>query len=515
MGRSMFEMREAWANSVRRHVAPGTPRGFIACRVLRRYRPSPDVTYGIGLWSEQASSMEFGDTIFALSSGRLPAAIAVVRVSGPRAGDALAALARKMPAPRQAMLARLRDPADAAASGGGSAGEPIDDALVLWFPGPRSETGEDTVEFHLHGGRAVVAALVRALGAMEGLRPAEPGEFTRRAFANGKLDLTGVEGLADLIGAETEAQRRQAFRQLRGLLGEQAESWRTQLISALALVEAVIDFPDEGDVPDDLVGPARDIARQLYGEIGARLDDGHRGERLRDGPVVAIAGPVNVGKSCIINRLAGRAAAIVSPHAGTTRDVIEVHLDLGGYPVTLLDTAGLRDSADPVEQEGVRRARARAAEADLVLWVVDAAAADPMPPPVDFGGRSPETWVVLNKCDIAQHDCSKAAEFHGRRWLELSAKTGQNFAKLLKMLEEYLDANFATDHSVLVTRARHRHLLESSRQSLGRALAEPEGREDLIAEELRFAARDLGRLTGRVDVEDVLDVIFRDFCIGK
>jgi tRNA modification GTPase len=462
------------------------------------------------LWCDSARIMDSSDTIFALSSGRVPAAIAVVRVSGPRAGVALAKLARKMPAPREAMLARLRDPGD-----GASGSEPIDDALVLWFPAPKSETGEDTVEFHLHGGRAVVAALMRALGAMEGLRPAEAGEFTRRAFMNGKLDLTGVEGLADLIGAETEAQRRQAFRQLRGLLGERAESWRTRLISALALVEAVIDFPDEGDVPADLVAPARDIARELYGEIGTLLDDRHRGERLRDGQVVAIAGPVNVGKSSIINRLVGRSAAIVSPHAGTTRDVIEVHLDLGGYPLTVLDTAGLRDSADPVEQEGVRRARERAAQADLVLWVVDAAAAEPEGLPADLGDRLPEAWVVFNKCDIAQHDRSNLAMLRGRKWLELSAKTGQSFDKLLKMLEEYLVVDFSSDQSVLITRARHRHLLERCRQSLGRALAEPDGREDIIAEELRLAACDLGRLTGRVDVEDVLDVIFRDFCIGK
>jgi tRNA modification GTPase len=458
--------------------------------------------------------MDSRDTIFALSSGRLPAAIAVVRVSGPRAGHALTALVRKMPAPREAMLVRLREPAngelDATAGG-----EPIDDALVLWFPAPKSETGEDTVEFHLHGGRAVVAALVRALGAMEGLRPAEPGEFTRRSFANGKLDLTGVEGLADLIGAETEAQRRQAFRQLRGLLGEQAERWRARLISALALVEAVIDFPDEGDVPHDLVAPARGIARELYDKIGALLDDRHRGERLRDGLVVAIAGPVNVGKSSIINRLAGRAAAIVSPHAGTTRDVIEVHLDLGGYPLTVLDTAGLRDSADPVEQEGVRRARERAAEGDLVLWVVDASAPEPVLPPAASGGRSPETWMIVNKCDIAQNDRGKVADYRGQKRLELSAKTGHGFNKLLKMLEEFLAANFSSDRSVLITRARHRHLLERCRQSLGRALTEAEGREDIVAEELRLAARDLGRLTGRVDVEDVLDVIFRDFCIGK
>ena len=231
--------------------------------------------------------------------------------------------------------------------------------------------------------------------------------------------------------------------------------------------------------------------------------------------MVAIAGPVNVGKSSIINRLAGRPAAIVSPHAGTTRDVIEVHLDLGGYPVTVLDTAGLRDSADPVEQEGVRRARERAAQADLVLWVVDATAAEPAPPPADLGDRSPETWVVFNKCDIAQHDCSKVARYHENQRAGVVRQDRPGFDKLLKMLEEFLAGNFSTDQSVLITRARHRHLLESCRQSLGRALAEPEGREDIIAEELRLAARDLGRLTGRVDVEDVLDVIFRDFCIGK
>jgi tRNA modification GTPase len=444
-------------------------------------------------------------TIFALSSGRLPAAIAVVRVSGPRAGEALTALARRMPAPREAMLARLRDPAG---------GEAIDDALVLWFPGPRSETGEDTVEFHLHGGRAVVAAVVTVLGRMPGLRPAEPGEFTRRAFENGKLDLTGVEGLADLIGAETEAQRRQAFRQLRGVLGERADEWRTRLVAALALVEAIIDFPDEGDVPHDLVAPALAIARELHGEIGALLADQRRGERLRDGAVVAIAGPVNVGKSSIINRLVGRSAAIVSPHAGTTRDVIEVSLDLGGYPVTVLDTAGLRDSDDPVEREGMRRARERASQADLILWVVDAT--DPSPPPVDLHERFPETWVALNKCDIIQRDSKSYPRWLGdHKSVMISAKTGESFDKLLTMLEEFLADRFSIDESVLITRERHRHLLSRCHQALGRALGEPLGREDIIAEELRLAARDLGRLTGRVDVEDVLDVIFRDFCIGK
>jgi tRNA modification GTPase len=446
-------------------------------------------------------------TIFALSSGRLPAAIAVVRVSGPRAGEALMALARRMPPPREAMLARLRDPAD---------GEAIDDALVLWFPGPHSETGEDTVEFHLHGGRAVVAAVVTVLGRLPGFRPAQPGEFTRRAFENGKLDLTGVEGLADLIGAETEAQRRQAFRQLRGLLGERAEEWRSRLIAALALVEAIIDFPDEGDVPHDLVAPALAIARELHEEIGALLGDQRRGERLREGPVVAIAGPVNVGKSSIINRLSGRPAAIVSPHAGTTRDVIEVNLDLGGYPVTILDTAGIRDSDDPVEQEGMRRARERASQADLTLWVVDATDPDPAPPPMDDREQSPKISVVLNKTDIAQSDRNDYPDWlRGHKCLAISAKTGESFDDLLRMLKEFLVDAFSTSESVLITRERHRHLLASCQQALDRALSEPCGREDIIAEELRLAARDLGRLTGRVDVEEVLDVIFRDFCIGK
>src|SRR5208282_1542588 len=291
-------------------------------------------------------------TIFALSSGRPPAAIAVVRVSGPQAHVALEKLIGRMPAPRKATLARVRDPAS---------GEVIDEALVLWFPAPHSETGEDVAELQLHGGHAVVVAVLDALGTIEGCRPAEAGEFTRRAFENGRLDLTAVEGLADLVAAETQAQRRMAFRQLKGLIGDRAEAWRLRLIEALALVEARIDFSDEADVPEDLIGSALHALRQLRDEIATSLADGGRGERLRDGLVVAIAGPPNAGKSTLLNRLARREAAIVSPYAGTTRDVIEVHLDLGGYPVTLVDTAGIRESDEPVEQEGIRRAAERAA----------------------------------------------------------------------------------------------------------------------------------------------------------
>ena len=567
-------------------------------------------------------------TIFALSSGRPPAAIAVIRISGSRAGDALKVLGVKIPEPRKAALARIRD-AD---------NEIIDEALALWFPAPNSETGEDTAELQLHGGRAVIAGVLDALGRIEGLRPAEAGEFTRRAFENGKLDLTAVEGLADLVFAETQGQRRQAFRQMKGLLGGRAETWRQQLIQALALVEARIDFSDEGDVPENLVQPALDMACELAGEIETALADGGRGERLREGLVVAIAGPPNAGKSTLLNLLARREVAIVSPHAGTTRDVIEVHLELAGLPVTLLDTAGIRETSDPVELEGVRRARERAQSADLVLWVTDAStpgAGGPMaeqanaPPPkrrradaahdveADAGPRagsifadrgyrfgnagdlsvrvaagppprstaapgfvaatadaalSPPIWLIRNKIDLIQGDSIKSehkiqrvrknehlvwsnkplrfivnSELTDRsedkvqtndplpnivnqrlthkselvsvdndRSFDLSATSGAGFDLLLGELARCAESFLAGAESALVTRARHRHALEETLAALRRAIGpETAGREDLLAEELRLAASALGRLTGRVDVEDILDVIFRDFCIGK
>ena len=461
------------------------------------------------------------DTIFALSSGRPPAAIAVVRLSGPRARFGLETLAGRVPEPRRASLTRLRDPATRTG---------LDDALVLWLPGPRTETGEDMVELHLHGGRAVVAAVLTALGRLDGLRPAEAGEFTRRSFENGKIDLTGVEGLADLIFAETEAQRAQALRQLQGALGGRAEAWRQRLIEALALVEARIDFSDEADVPEDLLGPALAIVAALRAEIASALADGRRGERLREGLTVAIAGPVNAGKSSLLNRIARRDAAIVSPHAGTTRDVIEVHLDLDGYPITLLDTAGIRDSADPVEQEGMRRARARAAAADLVLWVVDATA------PIGRGGalsleamcgaiEGPPLWLVRNKLDLVDSAAQQIAPVDFESGFEnpirysadlaISAATGAGIEPLIDAIGAEARHRFDRPDSVLITRERHRQALEQTAEALERAVEGAGGGEEVVAEELRLAARALGRLTGRVDVEDILDVIFRDFCIGK
>src|SRR6202795_299058 len=323
-------------------------------------------------------------TIFALSSGRPPSAISMVRVSGLRAGTALAALAGKMPQPRMATRVLLRD----------ARHEPIDDAVVLWFPAPASATGEDVAEFHVHGGRSVLAALFAALSVFADVRPAEPGEFTRRAFENGKLDLTEAEGLDDLIHADTDRQRRQALRQLKGLLGDKARSWRAQIIEASALIEAGIDFSDEGDVPTELLAPALAKIKALHAEIAEILAAQGRSERLRDGLVVAIAGPPNVGKSTLMNQLARREVAIVSPHAGTTRDVIEVQLDLDGYPVTVIDTAGIRETDDPVGQEGVRRARARAAEADLVLWLADA-----LDETIQRDGAAP-VWMIRNKIDL-------------------------------------------------------------------------------------------------------------------
>jgi tRNA modification GTPase len=449
------------------------------------------------------------DTIFALSSGRPPAAIAVVRISGPRARVALEQLIGRVPQPRHASLARVRDP---------KIGAIIDEALALWFPAPNSETGEDMAELQVHGGRAVIAAVLAALAKVAGLRHAEAGEFTRRAFENGRMDLTAVEGLADLVAAETEAQRRQAYQHLKGLLGDRAETWRQRLIEALALVEAGIDFSDEDDVPKDMMARSLELIRPLAEEI-SKAGTG-QGERLREGLRVAIAGPPNAGKSTLFNRLARREAAIVSPFPGTTRDVLELHLDLGGYPVTVLDTAGIRETNDPVEREGVRRASEQAAGANLVLWVVDAAASECQTlrlPAINVASES-AAWLVVNKMDLVAEETQRRIEsrFDTKEVVNfVSSKTGAGVDELVNAVAGFAE-RFFTPEPALVTRERQRaHLKETALALQGAQRAAQDGREEIMAEQLRLATRALGKLLGRVDVEDVLDVIFRDFCIGK
>lgn len=422
----------------------------------------------------------------------------MVRVSGPQAGPLLSALGGKIPLARAATRVLLR----------GVGQRPIDDAVMVWFPGPASATGEDVAEFHVHGGRAVLAALFAALAAFENVRAAEPGEFTRRAFENGKLDLTEAEGLDDLIHADTDRQRRQALRQLKGLLGDKARDWRARIIEASALIEAGIDFSDEGDVPAELIAPAIAKIKTLLAEIEKALAAQGQSERLRDGLVVAIAGPPNVGKSTLMNQLARREVAIVSPHAGTTRDVIEVQLDLDGYPVTVIDTAGIRETDDPVEQEGVRRARARAADADLVLWLADSPQAE-----IEHEGAAP-VWLVRNKIDIAAGGRPMAEE-EGKAGFGISASRGDGLPKLISALVGFAQDYFGGSEGGLIGRARQRKLLQETAASLQRCVDVVGEGEELAAEELRTAVHSLGRLLGRVDVEDILDVIFSEFCVGK
>ncbi len=440
-------------------------------------------------------------TIFALATAPGRAGVAVVRVSGPASGDALAALTGKpLPGPRMATLVRLRDP---------KTGEALDDALVLRFTAPRSFTGEDVVELHLHGGRAVVAGVVEALSTLPGLRVAEPGEFTRRAFENGKLDLTEAEAVADLVDAETSVQRRQALRQMEGALGKLYDGWRDRLTRSLAHIEADIDFPDE-DLPSGVSDAARPILSTLAGEIDAHLDDRGRGERLREGLHIAIVGAPNAGKSSLLNALARREAAIVSARAGTTRDVIEVHLDLGGYPVVLADTAGLREAAaDEVEEEGIRRALDRAARADVKVAVFDATAL-PTLDPATVALLDKDTVVVLNKTDVVD---AAVPVVGGWEAVAVSARTGAGLPELERRLTAFTADRLAGSGAPALTRARHRSALEECRDALRRALTAP--LPELMAEDVRLASRALGRITGRVDVEDLLDVIFRDFCIGK
>jgi tRNA modification GTPase len=442
------------------------------------------------------------DTIFAPATAAGRAAVAVVRLSGPRTRETVQQLAGRVPAPRRASLRRLTWD-----------GRAMDDALVLWMPGPGSYTGEDSAEFHLHGGPAVVEGVMEALAGL-GLRLAEPGEFTRRAFQNGRMDLTQAEAVADLVDAETAAQARQALAQLEGGLSRRYETWRETLVEALAVLEAAVDFPDE-DLPENVSARARPGLERLLDEIDAALADEARGRRVRDGYRVALIGAPNAGKSSLLNALAGREAAIVTPTAGTTRDVIEVPMVLKGYKVLLADTAGVREATDAIEAEGVRRARAWADEADLRLWVVD-------------GSVSDATWdwaeglihahdlLVLSKDDLPAGTDRAAAEAAARaRGLQvLPVSTPGGTALLGQTLQDRVVAALSGSEFPAATRLRHAESLREARARISSALAQSEEVE-LAAEDVRLAARALAKVTGRIDPEDVLERVFSTFCIGK
>lgn len=455
-------------------------------------------------------------TVFALSSARGRAGVAVVRISGSCVKDTLAQVAALSdPKPRAAQRVAIRDP---------RTDEVLDQGLAIFFPGPKSFTGEDVCELHIHGGPAVVNSVLDCLTHVPGLYPAEAGDFTRRAFDNGKLDLSEVEGLADLIAAETEAQRRQALRQMQGALSALVESWRESLLKASALCEALIDFSDE-ELPDDLSDALDHNILTVKNDLAQYIDGRHLGERLRDGFQIAIIGPPNAGKSSLLNALVRREAAIVTDIAGTTRDVVEVHLDLEGYPVLLADTAGLRrlegEDVDPslrIELEGMMRSRKRAEDADLVLVVFDAAESVP---------ASDEAWsrlgsraiVIWNKVDLrGQKDGSDGEpkppeELRDLPAFMISAKSGIGLPDLLDHLRGEVVSRFGGGEAAVVTRLRHRQALEETVSALDRMRSAP--LPELAAEDLRVALSALGRITGRNDIEDVLDLLFSEFCIGK
>lgn len=428
------------------------------------------------------------NTIVALSSGPGPSGVAVIRASGPDVCAGLLAVCGSIPQARVATLTPLRD----------QAGDVIDRGLVLFFAAPASFTGEDVAEFQVHGGIAVVRDLLERLTALPGWRLAERGEFSRRAVENGRFDLTRAEALADLIAADTSAQRRQAVMGLQGELERRSIRWRNDIVDIAALVEAEIDFPDEEDVPA-LLGRARSQARQVVAEIDEALKGARSGERLRQGAMIVLAGRPNVGKSTLLNALARRDVAIVSPIAGTTRDALEVRLELGGFPVTLVDTAGLRATDDPIEALGVERTRARIEDADLVLWLV--------PVGEDASDAPSGSVVVWTKADLRD-------DAHGGEMI--SAVTGIGLDRLLQRLEDVAASALAGGEAALVTRLRHRQELERARDAL-QIFAETgfDSAPELLAEELRVALTALGRLTGRIDIDELYDRIFRDFCIGK
>ena len=443
------------------------------------------------------------DTIFALASAPGRAGVAVMRVSGPDAGAALDRIAGSpRPAARMAALRRLR----------GDDGAVFDTGLVLWFPGPASFTGEDCAELHLHGGPAVIEAAARALSAA-GARPAEAGAFTRRAFENGKLDLTEAEGLADLIDAETEGQRAQALAQMDGALKHLYAGWRDRLIEILAAIEGEIDFPDEGDVPDALAATAGPPLDALIAELYAHLDDDRRGEKVREGFTIALIGAPNAGKSSLLNALAKRDAAIVTDIPGTTRDIVEVRQVRAGFPVILADTAGLREAADVVEAEGVRRALARAEDADLRLGLVDVSRETSRGVEAFAARLGPGDALIANKVDLAAPIDVEPPDGVSR--FALSAQTGDGLDALEAWLDAVVGERLGGREAPALSRARHRRGVETAREALAAARGRLIDLPELAGADAHRAVRALEALTGRVDVEDVLDRVFSQFCIGK
>jgi tRNA modification GTPase len=437
------------------------------------------------------------DTIFAQASGVGKAAVAVFRVSGPLCGAALEALAPDVAFPdRTAVLRTLVDP---------HSGGPLDRALVVRFAAPRSFTGEEVVELHVTGGRAVPAALARALHALPGLRLAEPGEFAWRAFLNGKMDLSEAEGLADLVEAETEAQRRQAQRVAGGALKRECEAIRATLLDGMATVEAQLDFSDVEESADLTAVSIREAARRAMDRIDRALAGAQSAERLRTGFVVVIGGPPNVGKSTLMNAIAGRDVAITSPFAGTTRDPIEVAIDLKGYPVILVDTAGIRETADPIEQEGVRRALERAENADLTLWLDDGR-------PAEARGAPGSMLVVRTKRDL---DALAKGGSTGGDQFAISAKTGEGIDALLDAIADRAIGAMSSGEPAVLTLARHREAFLSARRALDAVLACEVIEAELAAEAFRSAAAAMDRVVGRIGVEEVLGQIFSRLCVGK
>ncbi len=448
--------------------------------------------------------MTVDDTIYAVSSGSGRAGVAIIRISGPHTGDLVQHLCGGNLAPRKAHLKSIVHPLS---------GDRLDQALVLWFPAPNSFTGEDVAELHVHGGPAVISAVMEAISCVDGTRMAQAGEFTRRAFYNDKLDLTGIEAISDLVAAETEGQRRQALSQMHGGLSDLLNAWREQLIHILSYVEAGIDFSDEEDVGEGINRHMVQNILELKNNIADHLNDSKSGERLRDGLQVVLAGPVNAGKSSLLNVLARRDVAIVSEQAGTTRDVIEVHLDLNGFPVTVSDTAGLRDANDVVEEEGVRRALKKIEAADVILWITDGTEDEIS---FNFPIDSDQTLIRLrNKCDIDSGRISRILDGDDHQILDISARTGAGLDRLIEGIASIAVTLQTGGENAVITRARHREALMRVVDGLSKILETTDLADELIAEHLRICTRELGRLTGRVDVEDLLDVIFNDFCIGK